>query len=243
MNKDKRFAAGLIALSLPLMMLAISSPGANASTGVSSEVEAIDVCNWELGGFSGDLNLGPADANAKYEGEALDVSATISGLTLALSGAADETPLVSSTNCSFYNIEKNGNVEFALATTNEFTANYDNSGTATRDEAMDFSLTEAAPMSIVADATAVGQCVASVQDGSWTSTAGSFHAVSDLANIFGLAAVENVHAANANVSCAPAITVGVTIKASAAVPAGAGKHYTFSGPTLTITKRSATIVG
>jgi hypothetical protein len=241
MNKEKRLAAGLIAVSLPLMMFAISSPVANASTGVSSEVEAIDVCNWELGGFEGNLNLGPADANAKYEGAALPVSATITGLTLALSGATDETPLASSTNCSFYNIKKNGQVEFALSDTNSFTANFAGASGAVRDEQMDFSLTEAAPMTIVANADMVEGCTPSVSGGSWSSTAGSFDALSDLANIFGLAAVENIHATDANVSCAPSVTVGVTIKASTAVPAGAGKNYTFAGPTLTITKRSATI--
>jgi copper chaperone CopZ len=248
MNKDKRFAAGLIAISLPLMMLAISSPGANASedpigSGVQSEVEAIDVCSWELGGFSGNLNLGPADSEAKYEGAALDVSATITGLTLALSGAADSTPLDSSTNCSFYNIEKYGNVEFKLTNTNSFTAKYDDGGVETRDEDMDFSLTSAAPMSIVADANDVAACVASVDGTSWSNTDGAFEAVDETENIFGLAEVENVHADNANVACAPSITVGVTIKSSEVVPAGAGKDYTFSGPTLTITKRSEEITG
>jgi hypothetical protein len=223
------------------MMFAISSPVANASTGVSSEVEAIDLCNWAMGGFENDLNLGPADPNAKYEGVALPVSATITGLTLALSGAADDTPLGSSTNCSFYNIEKDGQVEFALSDTNEFTANFAGAEGAVRDEEMDFSLTADAPMTVTADSAQVAACTASVAEGSWSSTAGSFDALSDLANIFGLAAVENIHATGANVSCAPSVTVGVTIKASTAVPAGAGKNYTFAGPTLTITKRSATI--
>jgi hypothetical protein len=243
MNMEKRLAAGLVAVSLPLMMFVISSPVANASTGVSSEVEAIDVCNWAIGGFEGDLNLGPADPNAKYEGVALPVSATITGLTLALSGAADDTPLGSSTNCSFYNIKKNGQVEFALSETNGFTANFAGTDGAVRDEAMDFTLTEAAPMTVVADADMVDECAPSVAGGSWSKTDGSFTTVGDEANIFGLSAVENIHATGANVGCAPSVTVGVTIKSSTAVPAGAGKNYTFTGPTLTIVKRSETITG
>lgn len=241
MNQNKRLAAGMVALSLPLMMLAISTPVANASTGVSSEVEAIDVCNWELGGFPGALKLVPADSEAKYEGVALPVSATITGLTLALSGAADASPLETSTNCSFYNIKKDGQVEFKLATTNSFTANFAGADGAVRDEAMDFALTADAPMTIVADATQVGLCVASVENGSWSSDPGSFNAVDNHKNIFGLAAVQNIHASGVNVGCDPAVTVGITIKASTQIPAGAGKNYTFSGPTLTITKRSEPI--
>lgn len=67
MKQNKKLAAGLIALSLPALMLSISTPAANAEDGtvVTSQVAAIDSCLWQYGGVPGSLTLLPDDLDAK----------------------------------------------------------------------------------------------------------------------------------------------------------------------------------
>ncbi len=231
---NKKFAAGLAAACLPLMMLAISTPAASADSGVSSEVDAIDKCAWQLGGFSSDLTLMSA-GGAKYEGEALGVSATITGLTLGLSGYLAPEGAASggtSTECSFYNDEKQGQAEFMLSTADEFTATYGDSDTPDAD--MNFTLTEGLGLNIAAD---VAGCTG------FTDNDASFTAVNDLEEIFLKATVDNIYDAGDGPKCSPSIAVSTTIPASAGAPAGAGQDYSFSGPALVITLRTPDVIG
>lgn len=231
---NKKFAAGLAAACLPLMMLAISTPAASADSGVSSEVDAIDRCAWVLGGFDSNLTLQSA-GGAKYQGEALSVSATITGLTLGLSGYLYPEGAASggtSTECSFYNDEQQGQAEFKLSTASEFQATYGTSNT--DDDAMDFTLTEGGGLGIVAD---VSGCTG------FTDNDAAFTAINDLANIFLKSSVTNKYAAGAGPKCSPDIEVSTTIPASAGAPAGAGQDYSFSGPALVITLQTPDVVG
>lgn len=223
MKKNNSLAAGVIALSLPLMMLAISTPGANAAT-VSSSVDAIDVCEWQMASAPTSLNLG---SDSLYEGAALSVSATITGLTVGLSGSQSATALSgTSTDCSFYNNRETADVTFGLITSNTFYATY---GSGTEDKAMDFTLTQGGGLDIVADVTACTD---------FTATPQSFLDLADPTSVFGLGAsfVENKYTGSASGSerCSPTITVGIDVKASTAVPAGAGQQYSFAGPELVI---------
>jgi hypothetical protein len=225
MNKDKRFAAGLIALSLPLMMLAISSPGANAAT-VASSVDAIDVCEWQMASAPTSIGL---TSPTVYEGAALSVSSSISNLTVGLSGSQSSTALSgTSTDCSFYNNRETADVTFALTTTDLLTATY-GPGAGIADPAMNFDLATGGGLDIVTDLT---NCT------DYTATPLSFTAVTSATRAFGLEAgfVANKYFGNENGSerCTPEITIGLDIKASNTVPAGAGQNYSFAGPTLVI---------
>lgn len=231
---NKKIAAGLAAACLPLMMVAISVPAASANTGVSSEVDAIDRCAWVLGGFSSDLTLLTA-GGAKYQGVALSVSSTITGLTLGLSGYLAPEGAASggtSTECSFYNAKKQGQAEFKLATADTFTASYGTSNTADTD--MDFSLAEGGGLGVEAD---VSGCT------DFTSNDAAFTAINDLEEIFLKSTVDNIYGGGAAPKCSPDILVSTTIPASAGAPAGAGQDYSFTGPELTITLRTPDVAG
>lgn len=238
MFNNKKIAAGLAAACLPLMMVAISVPAASADTGVSSEVDAIDRCAWVLGGFSSDLTL-LTDGGAKYQGVALSVSATITGLTLGLSGYLAPEGAASggtSTECSFYNAQKQGQAEFKLATADTFTATYGTSNTPDAD--MDFTLTQGGGLGIEAD---VSGCT------DFTNTDASFTAIATdatgLEEIFLKSTVNNIYGAGVAPKCSPDIVVSTTIPASAGAPAGAGQDYSFTGPELTITLRTPDVAG
>lgn len=225
MKKNNSLAAGVIALSLPLMMLAISTPGANAAT-VSSSVEAIDVCEWEMAGAPASLNL---TSDSLYEGAALSVSSSISSLTVGLSGSQSATAISgTSTKCSFYNNREAADVTFELTTADEFTATYGPSNLP--DEDMDFTLEDGGGLDIEADLTG---CAAD-----YTTTAINFREITAATRLLGLPgeAVENKYTGSASGSerCTPTITIGIDVKESSAVPAGAGLSYSFSGPSLII---------
>lgn len=234
MLNNKKIAAGVAAACLPLMMLAISTPAATADTGVASEVDAIDRCAWVLGGFDSNLTL-TSDGDVKYQGVALSVSATITGLTLGLSGSLAPEGAASggtSTECSFYNARKQGQAEFKLATASEFQATYGASDTP--DDAMDFSLAEGGGLGVVAD---VSGCTG------FEDNDASFTAIDDLEEIFLKSSVNNIYAGGAGPKCSPPIVVSTTIPASAGAPAGAGQDYSFSGPSLVITLRNPDVAG
>lgn len=224
MKKNNSLAAGVIALSLPLMMLAISTPGANAAT-VSSSVDAIDVCEWEMAGVPSELLLTSA---TDYEGEALSVSETIDTLTVGLSGSQSATAISgTSTECSFYNNRETADVTFELTEAAAFTATYGPSNLADTD--MNFTLTEGGGLDIDADLTGCED---------YTNAAINFTAITSATRLLGLpdGAVENKYteSATGNERCTPTITIGIDVKASEAVPKGAGLGYKFAGPSLII---------
>ena len=225
MNKEKVGGAIALGASLPLMMLAFSAPVANA-TSVSSEVTAIDVCEWQMASVPASLNL--SSGGELYEGAALSVSAAINDLTVGLSGSQSDTAVSgTSTECSFYNNRETATVTFALTGTATFDATYGESDT--EDTAMDFDLSAGNSLDVAADVTSCTD---------WTDTDIAFSDLTSASSLYSLADqfVENKYDGSASGSerCTPSITVGVDIPASAEVPAGAGQAYSFSGPSLEI---------
>ena len=234
MNKEKKAAAGLLALSIPMMMLAFSAPAAQA-VDVESTVAAIDSCAWQFAGTPTSLALEPADAGAKYEGTALTVSDSFTGLVLGLSGAASTATATdgTSTECSFYNDLKTAAIQVELATSATFTATYGASNTADTD--MNFTIGVSNPLDVIADVTACGT--------GWADTDINFTALTSATDLFELdsASVENKYVAGAGERCSPSVEVEVTIPASSGIPAGAGQDYNFSGPSILITKAETDI--
>ena len=226
MNKEKVGGAIALAASLPLMMLALTTPIANAAT-VSSTVTAIDVCEWQMAGAPETIELTSA---SKYEGAALEVSYSTSDLALGLSGSQSNTAITgTSTECSFYNNRETASVSFTLISTNAFTATY---GGGTRDANMDFTL--GGGNSLDVSATLSTQC----SENGWATAGISFTSVDALDALLQIPSAEvvNKYAASDNGAerCNPELTIAVDIPASANVPAGAGQAYSFSGPSLEI---------
>ena len=235
MNKEKVGGAIALVASLPLMMLALTTPIANAAT-VSSTVTAIDVCEWQMASAPPTLTL-RSSGGELYEGAALSVSASISDLTVGLSGSQSGTAVEGpSTECSFYNNRETATVTFALTGTATFDATYGASNT--EDTAMDFDLSAGNSLDVAADVTS---CT------NWTDTDIAFSALASATSLYTLADqfVENKYDGSASGSerCTPYITIGVDIPASAAVPAGAGQAYSFSGPSLEIALATTNVGG
>ena len=223
---NKKIAAGIAAVCLPLMMVAISIPAASAETGVASTVEAKDRCEWGMAGAPANLSLDSAD---KYEGEELVVSDTFGDLTIGVSGAIDENngTTGTSTECSFYNDPQPGYARFSLGSTTTFDATY---GSGIEDSAMDFTLTEGLGLDIAANLDA---CPAT-----FSKTDADFRLADQSADVFFMSTMANLYGTGEGPRCAPNITVSTTIPASVDAPAGAGQTYSFTGPTLTISLMS-----
>jgi hypothetical protein len=138
MTNAKKITSGvaLIALGLPVLLVALGSGPANAAS-VTSTITTYDACSWELSGLDGTLDLVPIDPNTsealpdgtKYFGEKLQLG-VIANITMALTGNASPGTGISgeSAQCSFYGDLKYPSVSAALATgveeTDVFTATY-----------------------------------------------------------------------------------------------------------------------
>jgi len=227
MNKKKSLAAGLIALSLPLMMLAISSPGANAAS-VQSSVDAIDHCKWQIAGAPEVIAL---SSETKYEGAALTVSDTLEDITIGISGSLEPQTAISgeSKDCSFYNNRETAAVTFALEGQANFDAEFGPGETKTPDTDMNFDLSTENTLDVITD---ISACT------DFDATDINFSALTEATTAFGIANtnIDNKYVGSASGSerCNPTITVSVDIKASTKVPKGAGQNYSFSGPSLII---------
>lgn len=108
---SRRLGTGLIALALPLMMLSLATPVANATT-VASTVVAVDKCFWFTSGAR-DIIVGSSE---RYSGKPLTLTnidssvdaefQTGEALTLGLNASRAQSPLAglgASNDCSFYN--------------------------------------------------------------------------------------------------------------------------------------------
>lgn len=226
--QKKNLAGALIAsLSLPLMLATFSVPLANAA-GVSSTVATVDNCKWVMANIPGAIEMTSVD-NAKFNGDALDVSAALAGPTLGLSGSTSTVAVsADNTECSFYNSVLDASLSATLDNV-AFEATFLNSeNAATPDTAMDFELSSAAPLAIHPD---IDACT--VPTG-WTSTTISFTSATSQELIgFASGTDENEYAAGAAPRCAPPGTITLTIPERTSVPQGAGSQYSFSGPTIT----------
>lgn len=225
--EKKNLAGALIAsLSLPLMLATFSVPLANAA-GVSSSVETVDNCKWVMANIPGEIAMS-SDSNAKFNGDALTVSADLSGPTLGLSGSTSTvaTSAESSTECSFYNRVLNASLSATLDTV-AFVASYEKAdGTTESDTAMNFSLGDGVPLVITPD---ISQCT--VPSG-WTASTISFTASSS-EELIAFSSETDEYAASAAPRCDPPGTIEVQIPQRSTVPVGAGSEYSFTGPTIT----------
>jgi hypothetical protein len=226
MNKKNLAGALIASLSLPLMLATFSVPLANAA-GVSSSVATVDNCKWVMANIPGAISMASGN-NAKFNGDALSVSAALSGPTLGLSGSTSTvaTSAASSTECSFYNRVLNASLSATLDTV-AFVASYVNEdGTTTSDAAMDFSLAAGVPLVITPDITA---CTVPEL---WTSTIISFTSATS-EELIAFTSETDEYAAGAAPRCAPPGTIEVQIPQRNTVPVGAGSQYSFTGPTIT----------
>lgn len=229
MKHEKKFWLAIASVALPTMFATIASPVAFAEgAAVESTVTAIDKCAWQIAGVPTSLTL-QSTGNAKYVGAALPVSASITNLTLGLSGSLATANATSglSSECSFYNNKQSADVTFQPASTSTFDATYGASDTPDPD--MDFDLNDSA-LNVGAD---VSACE------TWAKNDRVFSAIADTGvSLFGLATeeVENYYDQGDGERCTPRVTLSVEIPASVAAPAGAGQDYSFAGPTLVIAK-------
>lgn len=225
--RKKNLAGALIAsLSLPLMLATFSVPLANAAT-VSSTVATVDNCKWVMANIPGAIAM-TSDGSAKFNGDALTVSADLSGPTLGLSGSTSTvaTSAESSTECSFYNRVLNASLSATLDTV-AFVASYEKAdGTTESDTAMNFSLGSDVPLVITPD---ISACT--VPSG-WTSSTINFTTAS-LEELIAFSSNTDEYAAGAAPRCDPPGTIEVQIPQRTSVPVGAGSEYSFTGPTIT----------
>ncbi len=225
--EKKNLAGALIAsLSLPLMLATFSVPLANAA-GVSSSVATVDNCKWVMANIPGSFAM-TSSGDAKYDGDALTVSASLLGPTLGLSGSTSTvaTSAESSTECSFYNRVLNASLSATLDTVS-FVASYEKAdGTTESDIAMNFSLEAGLPLVITPD---ISACT--VPSG-WTSSTISFTASSSEQLIAFTSSTDGYDAGDAP-RCDPPGTIEVQIPQRTSVPEGAGSDYSFTGPTIT----------
>lgn len=250
MKQSKKLGAGLLALALPTMIFAMSSVGANAAT-VSSTVDAIDKCVWEISNNTVSTSL---TSTEKYVGDALTVTGTLSSLGLGFTGSlapgtGTGLDANTSTECSFYNNIQNNKITAtvlsqtgtavsetgAAITTQEigqlFQASYGTSGaelaTYTPDSDMNFEISTTRALTLTGSASAGKACngaFTSPGSGSITSAGGSMDAI---VNSGGLS---NTYAGAANIRCTGDFLLSIDVKAVTGVPAGAGMSYSFTGP-------------
>lgn len=224
--QKKNLAGALIAsLSLPLMLATFSVPLANAA-GVSSTVATVDNCKWVMANIPGEILMTSAD-NAKFNGDALDVSADLAGPTLGLSGSTSTVAGgADNTECSFYNSVLNASLSANLDNI-AFAATFLNSeNVATPDNAMGFNLSIDAPLAITPN---IDACTVPA---GWTKANVSF-STSGLQQLIEFTSDTGDYAAGAAPRCDPPGTITLTIPQRNTVPQGAGSQYSFSGPTIT----------
>lgn len=110
----------------------------------------------------------------------------------------------------------------------EFVASYLVGATPTADIPMDFEIGVSNSFDFVADV-ATERCSGST----WTATTAAMTSAT-LASLFGTSTgLDNKYAAGAAPNCSPEIEVSVDLPASDGIPAGKGRFYTFTGPTIT----------
>ena len=110
----------------------------------SSSVVVPPWCAWYLNGSATTIDLAPAD-DAKYVGEALEVTAISPDMYAYIGSEIDQTTAMASDNCSWFG---------ATAWTAEFTVSIDGTdfsamtSSGARDDAMDFTVSDASPIAI-----------------------------------------------------------------------------------------------
>ena len=241
LNKTKGFAVSLV--SLGLLAAGMSAPLANATT-VTSTVDAIDNCVWQLGSVPTSWSL--TNTN-DYIGDALTLNSDASdNVVLGLAGSTEAANAVSigslaSSECSFYNVIINGGVTAKLEGAAIFDATYGDSGT--EDSGMDIALADSPlTMSGLADT----ECNNTYFDSTLADT--DFDTLNQTKTLMSSKSLTNIMAggqgddgtvANYKTTCEQSLDLSIIIPARSTVPAGSGQNYTFTGPTFLFAKTTS----
>ena len=227
----KKMGAALLAASIPGLVFSVSAIpvalGEDAS--MSSSIVTEEECTWYLLNAPTELALVPADPDAEYEGEALDISATVSDFNVHSSGNVNGGTTTTHAECTFYGT---GNVSRPIVDLTisdaAFDATYGVDNTA--DAEVSFSLNAGNALDF--------SWGGAVCDDKWTKATVNLHADALTDTFLTITQVANVTDPVAdgdpgsNDRCIDTVTIGVTIPADMK-PASPGAEYTWTGPTLT----------
>ena len=129
---------------LPSLAFGADITGEDSASGTTaSTIETEEQCTWYVTNVPAAIALAPADPDAEYEGNALDVSYTAANLDVRASGnvaapdiSSDATTFV---DCTFYGTDNVSRPTLGIAiATSDFDATYGVSDTA--DATLDFTL-------------------------------------------------------------------------------------------------------
>lgn len=189
----------------------------------SSSVVVPPWCAWYLNGSAASIDLAPETVGGspqKYTGEALVVTAQSPEMYAYIGSDIEQTEAMASDNCSWFGAEP-WTAEFTVSIDGvDFTAA---TASGAPDTAMDFSVTEAAPISIDPTLTS---CDASFTEGpaSQLPDEGGAYSANVWTNTSG----------STNDFCTFDFSYSVTIPANK-VPSYGGTTYTWTGPNITHT--------
>ena len=236
---SKLIGISLAAVSVPLFAVSLSVPVANAAQ-VSSTVEAVDGCQWQISGLPDrfnmtyDINQNPNALTQKYIGDALVVSGHWVGFTFGLSGSKSPEKALegTSTECSFYSDLKQSSVDLAMSVSDIFSADYiDALGNTQNDRAVTFRVSDTRLYFELKNPSA--SC-AGYFGSPVTADLGGISEVPDVA--YSLPdTVQNDYLAGAAPRCSADWKFLTTIPPVIGAIASPGFDYTWSGPVLTFT--------
>ena len=242
---SKLIGVSLAAVSVPLFAVSLAEPVANAAQ-VSSTVEAVDGCQWQMSGVPDQLNMtfdvtdNPLAMTQKYIGDPLVVSGLWSGFGFGLSGARSPATALAgtSTECSFYSELKAGSVDLAMTVSDVFSAYYvDSLGITQNDPAVTFPIFATRLYFELTNPSA--PC-----NGYFASPGsiqiGGISQIPDIAYSIP-ATVQNYYLAGAAPRCSVDWKFLTTIPPVIGAIASPGSDYTWSGPVLTFALESTDI--
>jgi hypothetical protein len=237
LNKTKGFAVSLV--SLGLLAAGMSAPIASATT-VTSSVDAVDNCVWQLGAVPTSWKL--TNAN-NFIGDELTLSNdSTEHVVFGLAGSTEADNAVSigslsSSECSFYNSITYSTVTAQLQGAALFTATYGDSDTT--DATMNIDLSD---QPLTASGAADDECNNTYFDAAFAST--DFATLNQTATIMSSQTLTNIMPGGQGAdgtdkdykaTCRQEIELQIAVPSRDSVPVGDGEIYRFSGPTFLFT--------
>lgn len=230
MKAKKALGAGLVGLSLPMLVAGLSMVGPalgadstdTTAAAIQSTVTTEDQCEWRVANAPGGLTL---TAAGEYELNDLDLTASVTGLTVYSTGNTHDGDETGYTDCVFYGdvLEPTLTMEIDGTAVDGYLTASGSAGDA--DTSMDFSIDGTNPMTIVTADTCTDWTVASPSLS--TTTAAT------VMSIVTAVIDDNIEsAAGGNQTCALDQTITLTVPGGK-VPSSPGAGYTFAGPSLT----------
>jgi hypothetical protein len=152
MNAKRAIGSAIVGLAAPLLALSFAGTGVATAASISSTIAAVDSCSWQISSVPVSLPMTPTIAGSKFDGNKLDVSGSIPGLTIGLAGTATpETAITGlSSECSFYNAIKNAKIDLELFETDTFQASYvDADGVTQSDNGYLMKISDSNPLNFI----------------------------------------------------------------------------------------------